>query len=55
MSLHRVGRTGRFGSLGVSVSYVTSEELEELRGYLKEAQAGGRGGAWPQQEWGPDG
>lgn len=36
----RVGRTGRFGTLGISVSYVTPTELESLRAYLQEAQAG---------------
>ncbi|GAX76322.1 hypothetical protein CEUSTIGMA_g3768.t1 [Chlamydomonas eustigma] len=38
--VHRVGRTGRFGSLGICVNYVTDPELQGLKGYLEEAQAG---------------
>lgn len=42
--VHRVGRTGRFGTRGVSVALVSAPELERLRGYLAEAHAGERGG-----------
>lgn len=38
--VHRVGRTGRFGTRGVAVCMVTSEELQQLRDYLSEAAAG---------------
>ena len=38
--VHRVGRTGRFGTRGLSVSYVSQAELEVLRGYLLEASGG---------------
>ena len=38
--LLRVGRTGRFGTRGVSVSFVTALELGTLRGYLAEASGG---------------
>jgi superfamily II DNA/RNA helicase len=38
--VHRVGRTGRFGSRGVAVAFVDGDELEVLRGYLKEVSGG---------------
>lgn len=39
--MHRVGRTGRFGTLGVAVSYLTPAELDTLRSYLKSETTGG--------------
>lgn len=39
--VHRVGRTGRFGTRGVAVSYVTRQELQLLQGYLQEVSGGG--------------
>ena len=38
--VHRVGRTGRFGTRGVSVAFATPGELERLRGFFQEARAG---------------
>eukprot|EP00192_Tetraselmis_astigmatica_P003009 CAMPEP_0117660316 /NCGR_PEP_ID=MMETSP0804-20121206/6904_1 /TAXON_ID=1074897 /ORGANISM="Tetraselmis astigmatica, Strain CCMP880" /LENGTH=586 /DNA_ID=CAMNT_0005467039 /DNA_START=134 /DNA_END=1891 /DNA_ORIENTATION=+ len=39
--LHRIGRTGRWGSYGVAVTYcVGEEELEELRSFIHEAGGG---------------
>lgn len=38
--VHRVGRTGRFGTRGVSVAFATAAELERLKGYVAEARAG---------------
>lgn len=46
--VHRVGRTGRFGTRGVSVAFVTSAELGRLQELVAEARggepAGGRAG-----------
>jgi len=39
--VHRVGRTGRFGTRGVAVAFVTEGELEQLQGLLVEARCGG--------------
>eukprot|EP00967_Tisochrysis_lutea_P081905 scaffold113293_cov20-Tisochrysis_lutea.AAC.1 len=36
----RVGRTGRFGSRGICVSFVTPSELTELNEYVEQAQGG---------------
>ncbi len=46
--VHRVGRTGRFGSKGVAVALVTQWELQKLQGYLAAVGGGGwaLGGAW---------
>jgi superfamily II DNA/RNA helicase len=38
--MHRVGRAGRFGSLGVAVSVVTTAELSRLRGVVERTQSG---------------
>jgi len=38
--VHRVGRTGRFGTSGVAVALVTPDELATLRGYLAEVVGG---------------
>jgi superfamily II DNA/RNA helicase len=40
--VHRVGRTGRFGTRGVSVAFVTPGELARLQGLVAEARGGGR-------------
>lgn len=40
--MHRVGRTGRFGTRGVAVCMVGGAELAQLRAYLAEVG----GGAW---------
>ena len=42
--VHRVGRTGRFGTRGVAVALVAEPELDALRGYLAERRAGAK---WP--------
>ncbi len=42
---HRVGRTGRFGSRGIAVSYVTPAELRVLLSYMDEVGLGGGGAA----------
>ena len=39
--MHRVGRTGRYGTRGVAVTFVTPAELERLRADL-ETVSGGR-------------
>ena len=38
--MHRIGRTGRFGTYGLAVAVLTSSELEELQGSLT-AERGG--------------
>ncbi len=38
--MHRVGRTGRFGTHGVAVAFVTAVELEQLRGFLQDVAGG---------------
>ena len=38
--MHRIGRTGRFGTSGIAVSLVTPAELETLRGYLADGHGG---------------
>ncbi|KAF5829366.1 hypothetical protein DUNSADRAFT_16187 [Dunaliella salina] len=38
--MHRVGRTGRFGSRGICISFVTPSELAELNKYVEQAQGG---------------
>ena len=43
--VHRVGRTGRFGSRGIAVAFVDGDELKVLQGYLKEV-SGGKGDGW---------
>lgn len=35
--LHRVGRTGRFGTLGIAISFVTGSELEFLHKSVRDA------------------
>jgi superfamily II DNA/RNA helicase len=42
--VHRVGRTGRFGTRGVAVSLVAAGELQRLRGYVAEGRAGATAG-----------
>lgn len=42
--MHRVGRTGRFGSRGVCVSLVGEAELRRLSVYAQEVRGAGRGG-----------
>ncbi|KAK9790952.1 hypothetical protein WJX73_010259 [Symbiochloris irregularis] len=38
--VHRVGRTGRYGTRGLAVTYVTGAELTRLRGFLATAAGG---------------
>jgi superfamily II DNA/RNA helicase len=38
--VHRVGRTGRFGSRGVAVALLSGAELATLRGYLTDVRGG---------------
>lgn len=38
--VHRVGRTGRFGSRGVAVALLNAAELDKLRGYLADVRGG---------------
>lgn len=38
--VHRVGRTGRFGSRGVAVAFVTERELALLQQYLRDVRGG---------------
>lgn len=42
--VHRVGRTGRFGSRGIAVALVTQQELNKLQQYLADVKGGGRCG-----------
>jgi hypothetical protein len=45
--VHRVGRTGRFGSRGLAVAFVTAAELQQLLAYLASVAGGGAGpGPW---------
>lgn len=37
--MHRVGRSGRFGSLGIAVSVVTTGELSRLRGVIARTES----------------
>lgn len=41
--VHRVGRTGRFGTRGISIAFVTPPELQQLKAYMDEARGGGLG------------
>jgi superfamily II DNA/RNA helicase len=41
--VHRVGRTGRFGSRGVAVALLSGAELATLRGYLADVRGGAQG------------
>jgi ATP-dependent RNA helicase DDX20 len=38
--VHRVGRTGRFGSRGIAVALVSHLELRKLQGYLTSVKGG---------------
>ena len=38
--MHRVGRTGRFGTHGLAVTFLTSGELRKLCGFLHEVSGG---------------
>lgn len=38
--MHRVGRTGRFGTHGVAIAFVTSSELQRLHGFLQDVAGG---------------
>ena len=38
--MHRVGRTGRFGSYGIAVTFVSAVELKLLQGYLHDIAGG---------------
>lgn len=40
--VHRVGRTGRFGSRGVAVALVSQQELGKLQRYLADVKGGER-------------
>ena len=35
--MHRVGRTGRFGTRGLAVTFTTEAELQQLTDYVKDA------------------
>ena len=35
--MHRVGRTGRFGSRGLAVTFTTEAELQQLTDYVRAA------------------
>jgi superfamily II DNA/RNA helicase len=37
--LHRVGRTGRFGTLGTAISIVNADEFQVLRGFIRETNS----------------
>lgn len=43
--VHRVGRTGRYGTHGIAVTFVTARELAMLRSYLHDV-AGGQVRVW---------
>lgn len=43
--VHRVGRTGRFGSRGIAVALVTQRELQKLQKYLADVK-GGKTDCW---------
>ena len=51
--VHRVGRTGRFGTRGVSVAFVTRAELRQLKALVAEARGGEQRGAQGLQGWAP--
>jgi hypothetical protein len=38
--VHRVGRTGRFGSRGIAVALVSQQELRKLQRYLADVKGG---------------
>lgn len=38
--MHRVGRTGRFGTHGVAIALATPPELQRLRGFLQDVAGG---------------
>ena len=38
--MHRVGRTGRFGTHGTAIAFVTPAELQQLRGFLQDVAGG---------------
>lgn len=38
--MHRVGRTGRFGTHGTAIAFVTPAELRQLRGFLQDVAGG---------------
>jgi hypothetical protein len=38
--VHRVGRTGRFGSRGIAVALVAQQELRKLQQYLSDVKGG---------------
>lgn len=38
--VHRVGRTGRFGTRGIAVAFVTGAELQDLKEYVKDVKGG---------------
>lgn len=38
--MHRVGRTGRFGTHGVAIAFVAPAELQRLRGFLQDVAGG---------------
>jgi superfamily II DNA/RNA helicase len=38
--MHRVGRTGRFGTHGIAIAFVTPAELQQLRGFLQDVAGG---------------
>ena len=48
--MHRVGRTGRFGTHGVAVTFVSPPELQRLRGFLQDV-AGGQVTDCAVQSW----
>lgn len=38
--MHRVGRTGRFGTHGIAVTLIQSEELDTLQQWLRDISGG---------------
>lgn len=44
--VHRVGRTGRFGSRGIAVALVSQQELCKLQQYLSDVKGGKAATNW---------